>query len=199
LLGKGSGDLAEALPRVWEQAPDFEMVWVGSDREQRLPGWRALGGARRGQVHWLGELPHAQLLAVVAQAEASVLPTRFDNLPNTVIESLSFGVPVIGTIGASIEELVTPGRDGDLVPIADPRALAAAITARWHAAPSERCARLPAALDPAAAVDRLLALAGLHDGPAERQEFRRIRLPEASRARRPGTAGTRGDCRNGSR
>ena len=41
-------------------------------------------------------------------------PTRFDNLPNSAIESLALGVPVIGTLGASLEELVTPGRDGDL-------------------------------------------------------------------------------------
>ncbi len=165
---KGSADLAAALPLVWEQAPDFEMVWVGIDRGQRLSDWRARWGARRGQVHWLGVLPHAQLLAVVAHAEAAVLPSRFDNLPNTVIECLSLGVPVIGTTGASIEELVTPGRDGELVPIADPRALAAAITARWRAAPSARTARLPEALDAGAAVDRLLGLASLRDGPVDR-------------------------------
>lgn len=166
---KGSADLAAALPLVWEQAPDFEMVWVGIDRGQRLSGWRALWGARRGQVHWLGELAHARLLAVIARAEAAVLPSRFDNLPNSVIECLSLGVPVIGTIGASIEELVTPDRDGDLVPVADPRALAAAIVARWRAAPGESRAQLPASLDPDAAVDRLLVLASLRDRPAELQ------------------------------
>jgi glycosyltransferase involved in cell wall biosynthesis len=165
---KGSADLAAALPLVWEQAPDFEMVWAGIDRGHLLPAWRAQWGARREQVHWLGELPHAELLAVVAQAEAAVLPSRFDNLPNSVIECLSLGVPVIGTIGASIDELVTPGRDGDLVPIGDREALAGAIAARWRAAPSERCARLPAALDPAAAVDRLLGLASLRNGPVDR-------------------------------
>jgi glycogen(starch) synthase len=166
---KGSGDLAAALPRVWERAPDFEMVWAGIDRGQRLPGWRALWGARRHQVHWLGSLSRPDLHAIVARAEAAVLPTRFDNLPNTAIESLALGVPVIGTIGASIEELVTPGRDGDLVPIGDPAALADAIVARWCApTPRERTARLPAALEPDAAIDALLALAGLRDGPVER-------------------------------
>jgi glycosyltransferase involved in cell wall biosynthesis len=160
---KGSADLAAALPLVWEQAPDFEMVWAGIDRVQRLADWRALWGARRGQVHWLGELPYAQMMAVIAQAEAAVLPSRFDNLPNSVIECLSLGVPVIGTTGASIEELVMPGRDGELVPIADPHALAAAIVARWRSAPRQRRAELPAPLDPAAAVARLLTLANLRD------------------------------------
>ena len=162
---KGSADLAAALPLVWEQAPDFEMVWAGIDRGQLMPGWRALWGARRGQVHWFGEVPHAELLPVVAQAEAAVLPSRFDNLPNSVIECLSLGVPVIGTDGASIDELVTSGRDGELVPIGDRAALAAAIVARWRAAPSERRARLPASLDPSAAIDRLLSLASLNVWP----------------------------------
>ena len=102
---------------------------------------------------------------MVAQAEAAVLPSRFDNLPNSVIECLSLGVPVIGTDGASIDELVTSGRDGELVPIGDRAALAAAIVARWRAAPSERRARLPASLDPSAAIDRLLSLASLNVWP----------------------------------
>ena len=94
-----------------------------------------------------------------------MLPSRFDNLPNTVIECLALGVPVIGTIGASIEELVTPGRDGELVPIADPRALAAAITARWRAGAVASAARgCPPRSTRRAAVDRLLALASLRDG-----------------------------------
>jgi glycogen(starch) synthase len=164
---KGSGDLATALPLVWEQEPDFEMVWAGIDRGQRLPAWRATWGVRRCQVHWLGSLPRPDLHAIVARADAAVLPTHFDNLPNTAIESLALGVPVIGTLGASLEELVTPGRDGDLVPIGDPEALAAAIVARWRA-PRSRTARLRAALDPGVAADALLALAGLRDGPVVR-------------------------------
>jgi glycosyltransferase involved in cell wall biosynthesis len=161
---KGSADLAAALPLVWKEEPDFEMVWAGVDRGQRLPAWRNAWGARRRLVHWLGALSRPDLHAIVARADAAVLPTRFDNLPNTVIESLALGVPVIGTDGASVEELVTPGRDGDLVPIGDPAALAAAIVARWRA-PRARTARLPTALEPGAAADALLALAGLRDGP----------------------------------
>ncbi len=163
---KGTPDLAAALPRVWEQAPDFEMVWVGSDRAGRLPEWRARWGPRRRQVHWLGQLPRPALRAVVAAAEAAVLPSRFDNLPNTVIECLELGVPVIGTHGASVDELVEPGRGGALVPVGDPAALAAAIVHQWRTgALGERSApaELPAALDPTAAVEGLLALAGLRD------------------------------------
>jgi glycosyltransferase involved in cell wall biosynthesis len=164
---KGSGDLAAALPLVWAQEPDFEMVWAGIDRGQRLPGWRAAWGAHHRQVHWLGSLSRPDLHAIVARADAAVLPTHFDNLPNTAIESLTLGVPVIGTVGASLEELVTPGRDGDLVPIGDPAALAAAIVARWRA-PRARTARLRTALDSGVAADALLALAGLRDGPVVR-------------------------------
>jgi len=166
---KGSADLAAALPLVWERAPDFEMVWAGIDRGGLLPGWRAQWGARRHQVHWLGELSHTLMLAVIAAAEAAVLPTRFDNLPNSAIESLSLGVPVIGTIGASLEELVISQRDGDLVPIADPAALAAAIAARWSRGPGAERAGVPAHLAPDAAVDRLLAVAGLDARSAEQE------------------------------
>jgi glycosyltransferase involved in cell wall biosynthesis len=54
-----------------------------------------------------------------------------DNLPNTAIESLTRGVPVIGSAGASIDELVIDGIDGLLVPIGDTDTLAKSMAATW--------------------------------------------------------------------
>jgi glycosyltransferase involved in cell wall biosynthesis len=55
-----------------------------------------------------------------------------DNLPNTVIESLLLGTPVIGSRGASIDELVVDEVSGLLVEIENPRALADAMVRVWR-------------------------------------------------------------------
>jgi glycosyltransferase involved in cell wall biosynthesis len=49
------------------------------------------------RIHVTGSLSKSELYAVLQRADAAVLPSQVDNLPNTVIESLMFGIPVIGS------------------------------------------------------------------------------------------------------
>jgi glycosyltransferase involved in cell wall biosynthesis len=70
-------------------------------------------------------------MSVVAGAEASVLPSQVDNLPNTVIESLSYGVPVVGTYDSSVDEIVEDSVTGRLVKFGDTKALANAMVELW--------------------------------------------------------------------
>jgi glycosyltransferase involved in cell wall biosynthesis len=71
------------------------------------------------------------MYAVLKRADAAVLPSQADNLPNTVIESLVFGIPVLGSRGASIDELVEEGRTGHLVALGDVQGLAGALVKMW--------------------------------------------------------------------
>lgn len=130
---KGSDLIAKALPLAWRTAPGLEMVWAGREIGRRtFEKLRARWGERADQVRWLGPIDRERLLGIVAGAVAAVLPSRVDNLPNTVIESLSLGVPVIGSAGASIDELVVHGENGELVPIGDEAALASAMSRAWR-------------------------------------------------------------------
>jgi glycosyltransferase involved in cell wall biosynthesis len=86
-----------------------------------------------------------------------------DNLPNTAIESLALGVPVVGTAGASIDELVVHGESGLLVPPADAAALADAMVEVWRGRSFGRVAP-PEEMRPERAVVELLRFAGLEPG-----------------------------------
>ena len=129
---KGTAWLAEALPLAWTQERELRLVCVGGANAQDIEVWGSTWGDRRSQVVWLGQLRKPELYAVLRRAEAAVLPSLVDNLPNTVIESLMMGVPVIGSDGASIDELVEPGVTGEVVPINDVSALAAALVRIWQ-------------------------------------------------------------------
>lgn len=128
---KGTDALATALPLAWAAAPDLRVVWIGPLDEHAWRAYRATWGDAADRVTWIGPQTRERVLAVVAGAVAAVLPSRIDNLPNTVIESLELGVPVIGTIGTSIDELVVEGESGTLVPVDDAEALARAMVAAW--------------------------------------------------------------------
>lgn len=164
---KGTKALAVALEKAWTAEPALTMVWVG-DMEQAL--WcecQRRWGEQGEQVVWLGPLPSEQLYAAIGRADASVLPSKVDNLPNTVIESLALGVPVIGTRGASIDELVVDGESGALVPLDDAEALAESLVRCWRReVPWLGAGFTPPAvladMRPEVAVARLLELARPH-------------------------------------
>lgn len=163
---KGSELLARALLIAWEKAPDITMVWCGFCRKQnQMEEWRSAWGNHAHRVHFTGPLPRPQLYAVLARAEVAVLPSQVDNLPNTVIESLLLGVPVIGSQGASIDELVEDGRTGYLVPVGDAVSLAKTLLRVWQKVAAIKkgfswTSAIREEMRPEQAVGRLLELAG---------------------------------------
>ena len=60
---------------------------------------------------------------IIDKSEACVLPSRMDNLPNTCIEAMALGKIVIGTNGASFEQLIDDGKNGYLCERDDPESL----------------------------------------------------------------------------
>ncbi len=64
---------------------------------------------------WLGFVDGEEALArVYSAADVLVVPSRQDNLPNTCVEALSCGTPVVAFRVGGMSELVVHGRDGYL-------------------------------------------------------------------------------------
>lgn len=133
---KGFHTLAQALPRFMKQCPDAYVALVGRDMESSLAS--SMAAFARTQCNGFGErliivenLRHSQLYPVIAGAQLVVLPSLIDNLPNAGLEAMGLGKVVIGTDGASFEELITDGVNGFLVPPDNPEALADKMIAAW--------------------------------------------------------------------
>lgn len=65
----------------------------------------------------------SKLNYIIHKSEACVMPSRMDNLPNTCIEAMALGKIVIGTNGASFEQLIDDGKNGYLCERDDPESL----------------------------------------------------------------------------
>ena len=135
-LHKGVHVFARALPRFLDCHPDAHAVFVGRDMETSLsPSMAAYARAQCGpsasRLIMIDNLPHRLLYPIVAGARLVVLPSLIDNLPNACLEAMGLGKPVIGTTGASFEELITDGVNGFLVPPNDPERLSEKMISAW--------------------------------------------------------------------
>lgn len=163
---KGSDLVAKALPIAWQTEPDLRCVWAGPvlESEELRAAIDAWGeGARN--VSMTGRVGRTELRSLIAGARASILPSRADSLPNTVIESLALGVGVVGMRDASLPELITHGNQGLLVAPEDIEALAGAMVSAWRGVPPfdapVPAPKVFAEMEPSRAATNLLALAGV--------------------------------------
>jgi glycosyltransferase involved in cell wall biosynthesis len=83
---------------------------------------------------------------LLAAADALVLSSTYEGLPNIVLEAMAAGRPVVATTVGGTPELVRP-ETGLLVPPGDPAALSAALAALAARSPAERAAMGTAARD----------------------------------------------------
>jgi glycosyltransferase involved in cell wall biosynthesis len=135
---KGGDLIIDAFGRVLRAVPDARLHFVGPDRglpesdgrpreldrfvEDRLPGARASG-----RVRLLGQVPHSSLAALRREAMVSVICSRYENFPGTVLEAAAMGCPIVAARVGGIPEAVRDGVDRLLHRPGDPDDLAAKI------------------------------------------------------------------------
>lgn len=117
--------LIEAIPAVLEQAPNTQVLLVGTG-----PLESALRRAVRARklhetVRFLGQRDDVPDL--MAAADVFVLPSRFEGHPLVVLEAMRAGLPVVATNVCGTAEAVQDGRTGLLLTSGDPAALAGAL------------------------------------------------------------------------
>ncbi|MBK9336041.1 MAG: glycosyltransferase family 4 protein [Lewinellaceae bacterium] len=122
---KGFRYLQQALVELKAQQPDrqIDLLILGHSRPEDL-------AALPYPCHPLGMVQDAEKLALAYGAsDVFVIPSLEDNLPNTVMEALSCGTPVVGFQTGGIPEMVDHLRNGFVVPQRDSGALTEGI--RW--------------------------------------------------------------------
>ena len=77
-------------------------------------------------VRFAGRLDRDAMAALYRSADIVLNPSLADNMPNSVLESLASGVPVVTTNVGGVPYIVQDGVTALLVPPADPQAMAAA-------------------------------------------------------------------------
>lgn len=103
-----------------------QVPWKDKEGREISPVEYLKSGAKEhaGRVVYMGKLDGEYLRDLIRNAVVCVMPSRIDNLPNACIEAMALGKAVIGTKGASFEQLITDGENGFLVERENPLRLA---------------------------------------------------------------------------
>jgi glycosyltransferase involved in cell wall biosynthesis len=124
---KGVPTIAEILKPLLREEPELRFVFIGKEtiyNGEPITNYVYMkAGEFADRVLYLGQMRHRQLYPVLSHAAAVVLPSRIDNLPNACIEAMALGRIVIGSRGASFDQLIVDGISGFLCEIDSPQSL----------------------------------------------------------------------------
>jgi glycosyltransferase involved in cell wall biosynthesis len=118
---KGHRFLIDAAARVSQEFQNAHFVLVGGGPLRQEIEDRAARLGVGDRVHLLGDRSDAARL--VASFDLAVLASLHEGLPNSVMEAMAAGVPVVATAVGGTRELIADGETGYLVPPADAMAL----------------------------------------------------------------------------
>ncbi len=117
--------LLRAISTVGRRWPDVQLLLVGrGPEEERL---KQLGEALGilAHIRFVGEQP--DVAPFLQQMDLYVQPSVVAGMPNSVLEAMAAGLPVVATAVGGIPEVVVEGETGLLVPPRDSAALANAM------------------------------------------------------------------------
>lgn len=114
--------LLRAFARVSVRWPEARLLLLGRGPEE--PRLRALAAALgiSARVRFEGEQP--DVAPYLHQMDLYVQPSVAEGMPNSILEAMASGLPVVATCVGGTPEVVVDGETGLLVPPRDPVALA---------------------------------------------------------------------------
>jgi glycosyltransferase involved in cell wall biosynthesis len=124
---KGQADLIEAMALLRKQKLDHKLclVFVGDGPDNQ----RLRDKARTSQVEdcvvFAGQQP--DVTPYYTMADMMVLPSHTEGSPNTLLEAMAVGLPIVATAVGGVPEIVSDGKEALLVEKQNPAALAGAI------------------------------------------------------------------------
>jgi glycosyltransferase involved in cell wall biosynthesis len=122
---KGLDILLDALEQLKDQSWQLTLVGDGPQRVLLEELAQEKGIANR--IIFTGWLDRKDLYRYYCESNMFVFPSRHEGMPNSVLEAMASGLPVIASKIAGNEELILPGISGMLVPPGDHNQLASAL------------------------------------------------------------------------
>jgi colanic acid/amylovoran biosynthesis glycosyltransferase len=109
-----------AFEQVLIHNPDVRLIWVGSGELEEEMKRRFCHLVDSGNLYFTGALDHERALSILRASRVFVQHSVTsgsgdqEGMPNSIIEAMRNGIPVISTIHSGIPEIITHGENGFL-------------------------------------------------------------------------------------
>ena len=127
LEAKGIEEYARAAHELKARHPEARFLLLGPEAQglgsislEQIRQWQEQGG-----IEYLGETRDVR--PYISAAHVMVLPSWREGTPTSIMEGMSMGRAAVVTDAPGCREVVREGYNGYLVPLRDPKALAAAL------------------------------------------------------------------------
>jgi len=134
---KGGDVTLLAFRRLLDTRPDLTLSFVGPDVGLQDAGRGRVGidefadalflPEQRARLAVLGVRKPAEIEQLRLQSMVTIVASRWENQPNTALEAMALGCPVVGFEAGGMGEIIEDGRTGCLAPAGDVEALAAKV------------------------------------------------------------------------
>jgi glycosyltransferase involved in cell wall biosynthesis len=122
---KGQDVLLKAWRTVREQVPTARLILAGDGPQRLQLEHLAAELGIPDAIEFAGLI--GDLRPLFAAADGFVLPSRYEGMPNALLEAMAAGMPCVATRVSGSEDIIIENESGLLVPPEDPQALASAL------------------------------------------------------------------------
>ena len=122
---KGLHTLLLALQNLSKQNWTLEIVGRQDVDPDYVAGLKkqVMQGGLDSRVTWLDRLEDAQMEHIFRRSQVLVMPSSYEGFGIVYLEGMAFGLPGIASLVGAAHEIITPGKNGVLVPPQDAGAL----------------------------------------------------------------------------
>jgi glycosyltransferase involved in cell wall biosynthesis len=121
-----------ALPELLKLYPAARLSIAGTGPEQRALQQQATQLGLGSAVRFTGPLTPAGMAQLYSEADLLLNPTHADNMPNSLLEAMACGLPVITTNVGGIPHMVTHGQTAWFMGAHSADALVSAVSRVWN-------------------------------------------------------------------
>lgn len=124
---KGYNFALDAMKQLKDQGVDFEYRIIGGKNEELIFQVSDLG--LKEEVSLEENIPFEEVRSAMSNADALLLPSVEEGIPNVVLEAMALGTIVLSTDCGGVSEVIEDGQNGFLAPIRNSSAISEKITA----------------------------------------------------------------------
>jgi glycosyltransferase involved in cell wall biosynthesis len=125
---KGTIHTLQAMRALWRQGLVCNLVLAGAAMPDVARLIKQLSEAERRRVRILGSISDTEKRDLLAAGDIFVMPSRSDSFGTVYLEAWSYGKPVIAARTWGVQDVVSEGLDGFLVPFGEAARIASCIT-----------------------------------------------------------------------